>query len=47
MSRACSLHGGEENAYLILVGKKEGKRPLGRLTRRWGYNTDMDLREAE
>jgi hypothetical protein len=26
------------NAYRILVGKPEGKRPLGRPTRRWVYN---------
>jgi hypothetical protein len=24
--------------YRVLVGKKEGKRPLGRPRRRWGYN---------
>jgi hypothetical protein len=26
-----------------LVGKPEGKRPLGRLRRRWGDNIKMDL----
>jgi hypothetical protein len=31
--------------YVILVGKPEGKRPLGRLRRRWGDNIRMDLRE--
>jgi hypothetical protein len=32
MDRACSTNGGEEgNAYSILVGQPEGKRPLGRL----------------
>jgi hypothetical protein len=30
--------------YRILVGKPEGKRPLGRPRRRWAYNK-MDLRE--
>jgi len=25
------------NAYKILIGKPEGKRPLGRQRRRWGY----------
>jgi hypothetical protein len=30
---------------LILVGKPEGKRPLGRPRRRWVYNIKMDLRE--
>jgi hypothetical protein len=27
-----------ENAYMILVGKPEGKRPLGRLRYRWEDN---------
>jgi hypothetical protein len=29
----------------ILLGKPEGKRPLGRLRRRWVDNIKMDLRE--
>jgi hypothetical protein len=29
------------------VGKPEGKRPLGRLRRRWEYNIKMDLQELE
>jgi hypothetical protein len=33
------------NAYRIVVGKPEGKRPLGRPTRRWEDNIKMDLRE--
>jgi hypothetical protein len=33
------------NAYRILVGKPEGKRPLGRPKRRWVDNIKMDLRE--
>ena len=32
--------------YRILVGKPEGKRPLGRPRRRWEDNTKMDLQEA-
>jgi hypothetical protein len=32
-------------AYRILVGKLEGKRPLGRSRRRWEDNTRMDLRD--
>jgi hypothetical protein len=31
--------------YNILVGKPQGKRPLGRPRRRWEYNIKMDLRE--
>jgi hypothetical protein len=33
------------NAYRILVGKPEGKRPLERPRRRWMDNIKMDLRE--
>jgi hypothetical protein len=33
------------NAYRILVGKPEGKRPLARPRRRWVDNIKMDLRE--
>jgi hypothetical protein len=33
------------NAYRILVGKPEGKRPLGRLRRRWVDSIKMDVRE--
>jgi hypothetical protein len=36
----------KRNAYRILVGKLEGKRPLGRPTRRWEDNIRMDLRET-
>jgi hypothetical protein len=32
-------------AYRVLVGRPEGKRPLGRPRRRWEYNIKMDLRE--
>jgi hypothetical protein len=46
MGRACSTHKGENgNAYMILLGKPEGKRPLGRPRRRWVDNVKMDLRE--
>ena len=34
------------NAYTVLVGKPEGKRPLGRPRRRWDDNIKMDLREV-
>jgi hypothetical protein len=37
--------GGKRNAYRILVGNPEGKRPLGRPKRRWVDNIKMDLRE--
>jgi hypothetical protein len=35
----------KRNAYRILVGKPECKRPLGRPRRRWVDNIKMDLRE--
>jgi hypothetical protein len=37
--------GEKRNACRILVGKPEGKRPLGRQTHRWVNNIKMDLRE--
>jgi hypothetical protein len=37
--------GEKRNAYVILVGKPEGKRPLGRPGHRWEDNIKMDLRE--
>jgi hypothetical protein len=38
---------GEINAYKILVGKPERKRPLGRRRSRWEDNIRKDLREIE
>jgi len=32
--------------YRVLVGKTEGKRPLGRPRGRWKYNKKMDLQEV-
>jgi hypothetical protein len=37
--------GEERNVYKILVGKPEGKRPLGRPRRRWEDGIRMDFRE--
>jgi hypothetical protein len=37
--------GEKRNAYRILVGKLEGRRPLGRARRRWVDTIKMDLRE--
>jgi hypothetical protein len=34
MGETCNMHGRGENAYKLLVGKPEGKRPLGRYTSR-------------
>ena len=32
--------------YRVLVGKREGRRPLGRPRRRWENNNQMDLQEV-
>ena len=34
------------NAYRVLEGKPEGKRPLGRPSRKWEDNIKIDLREV-
>jgi hypothetical protein len=36
----------KRNAYRMLVGKPEGRRPLGRPRRRWVDNIRMDLVEV-
>ena len=38
--------GEERGAYRVLVGKPEGKRPLGRPRHRWVVNITMDLQEV-
>jgi hypothetical protein len=45
MGRACSTNGEKRNAYRILLGKPEVKRPPGRHRHRWEDNIKMDLRE--
>jgi hypothetical protein len=43
---ACGTLGrGERKVYRVLVGKPEGKRPLGRPRRRWKDGVKMDLKE--
>ena len=41
MGGACSVYGVEERRLQLLVGKSEGKRPLGRPRRRWQDNIKM------
>jgi len=38
--------GERRSVYRVLVGKPEGRRPLGRPRHRWGDNIRMDLREV-
>jgi hypothetical protein len=42
---ACMGEG--RHVYRVLVGRPEGKRPLGRCRHRWEDNIKMDLRETE
>jgi hypothetical protein len=46
MGRACGAYGGDRGVHRVLVGKPEGKRPLGRPRRRWKDNIKMDLQEV-
>jgi hypothetical protein len=43
MGRACSTKGAKRNAYRILVGNPEGKRPLGRPRHKWVDNIKWTL----
>jgi hypothetical protein len=47
MGGACSAYCGGESCVQVLVGKPEGKRPLGRPKLRWENNIKMDLQEVE
>ena len=38
--------GKERRVYRVLVGKPEGKRPLGRPRHRWVHNIRLDLQEV-
>jgi hypothetical protein len=45
MSGVCRTNGDKKKAYRSLLGKSEGKRPLGRPRRRGLDNINMDLGE--
>jgi hypothetical protein len=47
MTGACSTYGEGRCVYRVLVGKPEGKRPLGRPRLRWEDNVRMDLQEVD
>ena len=46
MGGTCSTYVGEGGAYVILVGKLEAKRPLGRPRRRCVDNIKVDIQEV-
>jgi hypothetical protein len=46
MGRACGAYGEDRGVHKMLVGKLEGKRPLGRPRRRWEDNIIMDLQKV-
>ena len=46
MGGACGAYGGEEGVHRVLVGKPEGKSPLGRPRRRLEDNIKMDIQEV-
>jgi hypothetical protein len=41
-----AIIGETRRIYMVLVGKPEGKRPLGRPRRRWEDNIKVDLQEV-
>jgi hypothetical protein len=43
MGRECSTNGEKRNVYGSLIGKPEGKSPLGRPRCRWVDNIRLDL----
>jgi hypothetical protein len=43
MGMTCNINGEKRNAYILLVGKPEGKRPLGRPRSRWLNNVKINL----
>jgi hypothetical protein len=47
MDRECTTHGEKRNTYRVLVGKPEGKRPLGRHRHKLEDNTKIYFREIE
>ena len=47
MGGACSKYWRQKRCIEVLVGKPEGKSPLGRPRHRWEDNGKMDLQEVE
>jgi hypothetical protein len=47
MDGACSTNGERRNAYRLLVGEREGRRPLGRPRRRWLDSIRMEWGDVD
>jgi hypothetical protein len=47
MGRTCSTYGKRKSVYRALVGKPEGRRPLGRPKRRWEDNINIGFRVVD
>ena len=47
MGIACSMYGERRVAYMVLVGKPEGRRPLEIPGLRWKDNVKIDFQEVE
>ena len=45
-ARHVARMGEEKGAYRVMVGKPEGKRPLGKPRHRWADNIRMDIQEV-
>jgi len=46
MGGACGTHGGRRGAYRVLLGRPDGKKPLGSRTQRCEGNIKMNLEEV-
>ena len=46
MSWTCGAYGRGEGVYRVLLGKPEGRRPMGRPRHRWVNNIRTDLQEV-
>ena len=46
MGGTCNTYGERRAVYRVLVGKPEGKKPLGKSRNRWEVNIKMDLQEV-
>jgi hypothetical protein len=45
MGRECGTYGGRGGSYRVLVGKRDGMRPLGIIRCRWKDDTEINFKE--